>query len=505
MSKAIYQKYRSQKFSEILGHDLIKKVLLNSLKTESLSHAILFAGPRGTGKTSMARLLAKALNCKNPEKNGDCCGKCSVCKQVEMGSYIDLIEIDAASNRGIEEIRILKEKVNFAPAEGKYKIYIIDEVHMLTKEAFNALLKTLEEPPEFIVFVLATTEPHKIPLTILSRVQRFDLKLASEGELLEKLQKIAKSEGVKISREAVLKIFELSGGSFRDSESLFSKLLNFEIKKDKEISLDDVEKSFGLINKASIKKFAGFLIAGDSNSAIKFSQDLIKDGFSVDQLIFQTIQHFRGLIREVMEGNSKVSLARIVQILSKFSSAGAELRDAQIITLPLEIAILELGNVKMDAEQKEERKDVQEDVQKVEEYTKPVETIAREAKKESVQKGSKKDDISKLSFEALNQDWNLLVEATRKHNHHLYAFLSKAELDSIQNDTILLKVPYKFHKQKIESVSTREILAKIFQDKYGIKVIVKCEIDPALIEKIEKEEEMDDSNENIVEEVFSDL
>ena len=538
MSKALYQKYRPQKFSEVLGHDLIKKVLLNSLKAESLSHAILLAGPRGTGKTSMARLLAKALNCKDPGEDGDCCGVCSVCTQVEKGSYIDLIEIDAASNRGIEEIRILKEKVNFSPAEGKYKIYIIDEVHMLTKEAFNALLKTLEEPPEFVIFVLATTEPHKIPMTILSRVQRFDLKLAKEEELISKLQKIADLEGIKIEKNAIAKIFELSGGSYRDSESLFSKLLNSEIKTDKEISLSDVEEAFGLINDAAIGKFCGFLLEGNSQKAFDFSQKLLDEGFSVDQIISQTIGYFRSLIRQVMEGKVKANLGRIVLILSKFSSAGAELRNAQIMSLPLEIAILELGssentiapdstkysrnvasvnsagNAKgegnpggtvVEMKKEDSEKNDAKVVQKVKKKEETSNAEAKETVSKVVQKSSQTNDTTKLSFEVLNADWKALIDATKEHNHHLYAFLSKAELDAFDGEFVGVRVPYKFHKQKIESLGTREIISKIFMDKYGIKVIVKCEVDPTLIEKIEDEEGQEDSNENIVEEVFNDL
>ncbi|MBD3280863.1 DNA polymerase III subunit gamma/tau [Candidatus Dojkabacteria bacterium] len=534
MSKAIYQKYRPQTFSEVLGHDLIKKVLLNSLKNENLSHAVLFTGPRGTGKTSMARLLAKGLNCSKPKKDGDCCGECTVCKQVEMGSYIDLVEIDAASNRGIEEIRALKEKVNFAPAEGDFKVYIIDEVHMLTKEAFNALLKTLEEPPSFVVFVLATTEPHKIPMTILSRVQRFDLKLAAKDEILKKLLRIAKNEGVKVEKEAVEKMFELSGGSYRDSESLFSKLLNQEIGKDKEIDLKDVEDTFGLINQSSIENFAKMLLKGEASEAMKFFRELFDEGYAVDQLVFQTIHFLRGMIREVMEGKSDQDLSKIVIVLSKLSTVGSDLRTAQVLSLPLEVAILELGETIHDkseppkmAQSKTETQKVvstpekslerpdkasektskkkKSDIQERKGSSKVVEGATQNEKEESVQSESVQDDTGKLSLDQLSSDWDEIITTTKGHNHHLYAFLSKAKLNSFDGSSVLVDVPYKFHKQKIESRSTRDILTKIFMDKYGIKILVKCEVDPALIEELEKESEQDDSNESIVEEVFNDL
>jgi DNA polymerase III subunit gamma/tau len=222
----LYRKYRPQKLSEVVGQDEVTSSLLKQLQSGNISHAYLFSGPRGTGKTSTARILAKALNCKTAkdDKFDEPCGKCESCKAIVEGRYLDLLEIDAASNRGIDEIRELREKIRLAPTEGKYKVYIIDEVHMLTNEAFNALLKTLEEPPAHAVFVLATTEPQKVPATILSRVQRFNFERPTTEKISKKLEMINKEEKWKLSKEVLDEIAKAADGAYRDAEVLLDKV-----------------------------------------------------------------------------------------------------------------------------------------------------------------------------------------------------------------------------------------------------------------------------------------
>ena len=254
----LYTKYRSQKFSEIIGQKSIVQILKQSILENRVAHAYLFAGPRGTGKTSMARIMAKALNCTNP-KDGEPCGECPNCKAIQKSKFLDLIEIDAASNRGIEEIRDLKEKIGFLPVEGKYKVYIIDEVHMLTGEAFNALLKTLEEPPQNVIFILATTEAHKLPPTILSRAQRFDFKLANEEDLISKLKKILKEEGFEFETKALELIAQGAMGSFRDSETLLDKVLS-GLKKGEKLLGAHIEEILGYTNSKYIDNLLDALV-----------------------------------------------------------------------------------------------------------------------------------------------------------------------------------------------------------------------------------------------------
>ena len=240
---ALYRKYRSKNFDELVGQEAIKQTLENSLKIQKISHAYLFSGPRGTGKTSVARLFAKALNCE--KGNGEICNECSNCRAINEGSHPDVIEIDAASNSGVDEVRELIEKVKYAPIQGKYKVYIIDEVHMMTNSAFNALLKTLEEPPSYVVFILCTTEPYKLLPTILSRCQRYEFKKITDVELRKLITHVLKEEGVSATNDAINLIVELANGGARDSLSLLDQVISYAGSN---IEEEDVIKMFGLVS-----------------------------------------------------------------------------------------------------------------------------------------------------------------------------------------------------------------------------------------------------------------
>src|SRR3989338_4184606 len=291
----LYRKYRPQKFSEIIGQEHVVKTLLGALTSNRVGHAYLFTGPRGTGKTTIARLLAKSLNCDGRAKDGDCDDACPFCLAVSQARSLDLIEIDAASNRGIDEIRSLKESALVAAPGGKYKVFIIDEVHMLTKDAFNALLKILEEPPAHVVFILATTEPHKILPTVLSRVQRFDFKRLTPGQILYKLKEVSKAEKIKVDDLGLTAIAMSADGALRDAEVALSKVIAAN-DRNQIISREDVYGTLGLIPIHYHPEFLGYLISSDKNSAIDFVNRIHVGGIDLERFTNGFIEYLRKIL-----------------------------------------------------------------------------------------------------------------------------------------------------------------------------------------------------------------
>jgi len=289
---SLYRKYRPQKFNEIIGQEHIVQTLCGAIESDQIGHAYIFAGTRGTGKTSIARIFAKAVNCQN-RKGSEPCGECRVCKEMTAGNFLDLIEIDAASNRGIDDIRDLREKIRFSPNIGKYKIYIIDEVHMLTTDAFNALLKTLEEPPAHAIFILATTEIHKIPATILSRCQRFDFRKIEPGKMFLGIKKIANEENIKISEENLRKIVGLSEGSLRDALSSLDQLNSFS---NGVISSDILEGVLGYSREEQLIEILELIHEGDIRQVISFINDLINSGKDMESFLKNLMVFLRKLL-----------------------------------------------------------------------------------------------------------------------------------------------------------------------------------------------------------------
>ncbi len=360
MTKAFYRKYRPQKFSEFIGQEHIARTLSNAIASGIISHAYLFYGPKGSGKTTLARLFAKALNCqKRKEGEFEPCCECTSCIEIQEGRSMDLIEIDAASHRGIDEVRELRDGIRFVPSKSKYKVYIIDEAHQLTKEAANALLKTLEEPPAHTIFILATTEVHKMIPTILSRCQRFDFRRLTKGEILKKLQFIVEKERIKIEKEALEILAQKAEGSLRDAESLLDQI--FALFGEREISAQDVKNLLGLVESEILFNFFDLIIEKKLKEAIEFLNSIYERGIDLQEFAKDLISLLRDILVFKLGGKDLISESRgedeinkIERISKKiteenlrrmivvFLDAQNKMKFSPILQLPLELAIVEI-------------------------------------------------------------------------------------------------------------------------------------------------------------------
>ena len=362
----LYRKYRPQTFAEIIGQEHVVQTLVNAISSGMVSHAYLFAGPRGSGKTTIARLLAKALNCQNRKENEfEPCNKCSSCMEIMEARSLDLLEIDAASHRGIDEIRELRDGIKFAPSKSKYKVFIIDESHQLTKEAANALLKTLEEPPSHAIFILATTEIHKMISTIISRCQRFDFRKLTLPEIIRRLEIVCEKEKAKVEKAALELIAVNSGGSIRDAESLLDQVLTFSgaTAEKKEIKTQDLKDLLGLVEINTISKLCDFLCQKKAAEAINFLNEIVDKGSDLQEFAKALINYLRQALilkisggevaNPIITGLTKEELKRLQEltlnfkeeelrrILNLFLEAENKMKYSSIPQLPLELAIIE--------------------------------------------------------------------------------------------------------------------------------------------------------------------
>lgn len=326
--KALYRTWRPQTFRDVVGQQHITRTLQNSLKEGRLSHAYLFSGPRGTGKTTVAKILAKAVNCEQG-LTGEPCNECETCRQITKGSLVGVVEIDAASNRGVDEIRDLRERVKYAHSDIRQKVYIIDEVHMLTAEAFNALLKTLEEPPAHVMFILATTEPHKLPATIISRCQRFDFRRVSLEEQAGRLELICREEGVAIDSEAVQYIARLSEGGMRDAVSLLDQMISFA---GNHITYENVISMTGGIPSDIFERIVESIRNQDVGQALQIVDRLMREGKSADRCLETLLLYIRDLLMIKMVPESQAVTDRILDI-SRYSEIAAAFSQERLFRL----------------------------------------------------------------------------------------------------------------------------------------------------------------------------
>jgi DNA polymerase-3 subunit gamma/tau len=480
--QALYRLYRPQKFSELIGQEHVSETLLKALQTAKVSHAFLFIGPRGTGKTSTARILAKALNCQKTEegKFAEPCGQCESCLAISSGSYLDLIEIDAASNRGIDEIRDLREKIKLSPTQGKFKVYIIDEVHMLTNEAFNALLKTLEEPPAHAVFVLCTTDPHKIPATIRSRTQVYEFKTPNVKEIVKVLEHTALEEKKTVRKEDLEKIAKKAKGAYRDALVLLEKhFLNGETEDDlniEELALSyahgDSKKSLELLS-ASLNKGVNPKLIAESLIDWNRKAMLLKIGLEKE---YETEigNELEGLKKYTLE----VELGIIKKMLRDLTSSLEEFRYSSIPQLPLELAIVsnDQNSKKEVVESKQESNGEHGNQSEIV----PSPEVSRDDKEEQevikVKAGNTEVTISTNKsgeLETIQSQWIELLRKLRPINHSLEALLRSSEPVEYSDGNLTLKFFYRFHMERVEDPKNRMLVEKVFHDETGLPISLK--------------------------------
>ena len=498
-------KWRPQNFDEIVGQEHIATTLKSALQKNRLAHAYIFAGPRGVGKTSTARILAKALNCKDgPTINP--CQKCSSCVGISQSRSLDVIEIDGASNRGIDEVRALRENVKFAPVGGKFKVYIIDEVHMLTPEAFNALLKTLEEPPEFVKFIFATTQPHKVIPTILSRCQRFDFRRIPVMEIIAQLENIVSAEKIDIDKEVLFALARSCDGSLRDAESVLDQLVSFSKAK---ISLQDVISILGLIEQEALFEIADKIIQKDAKGALELLNKIIDEGKDISVFLTNLIEHFRNLmVAKIVRADSKLidlpqeTCERLLKQSQAFSleeifSAFNILVNTQELSkrldslrIPLEISLVKLTQDKKSSSPTNPT---------TPKYLKVAKDLSIKDKA-SVQAIKKEEDTPPLPVEPIHVEgmqgvsldnvrslWRTVIDNLEGVKMSVATYLNEGEPVSLENNILTISFPkdYSLHKESLDKQENKAIIEKIISEIFNSKLRVNFILSKETVSKKE--------------------
>ncbi|PLV59386.1 DNA polymerase III subunit gamma/tau [Thermotoga sp. KOL6] len=448
--EVLYRKYRPKTFAEVVDQDHVKKAIIGAIQKDSVAHGYIFAGPRGTGKTTLARILAKSLNCEN-RKGVEPCNECRACKEIDEGTFMDVIELDAASNRGIDEIRRIRDAVGYRPMEGKYKVYIIDEVHMLTKEAFNALLKTLEEPPSHVVFVLATTNLEKVPPTIISRCQVFEFRNIPEELIEKRLQEVAEAEGIDIEEEALRFIAKRAAGGLRDALTMLEQVWKFSEGK---IDLETVHRALGLVPIQVVRDYVKAIFSGDVKKVFMVLDEVYYSGKDYEVLLQEAVEDLiDDLERE--RGVYDVSPTDVVQVSRQLLSLLREIKFAEEKQL-----VCKVGSAYITARFASEK--VSENPQKEKENIVQKNLGSEEKKKDE------NDDFDSLFRE-------LMEELKEKGDLSIFVALSLSEVSFDGKKVVISfdsskKMHYELMKKRLIEIES------LFSKKLGKRVVVELRL-----------------------------
>ena len=484
------RKWRPKTFEEVVGQEHITKTLAGAIKQNRVSHAYLFSGPRGIGKTTTARLLAKALNCeKGPTPVP--CNKC-------IGNSLDVLEIDGASNRGIDEVRDLREKVKFAPASSKYKVYIIDEVHMLTTEAFNALLKTLEEPPPHVIFILATTAPFKLPLTILSRCQRFDFRRIKSKDIVEKLAEISKDEGLEVNEDILFQIAQASEGSMRDGISVLDQLISLGGKK---VTQEDLQAILGIVPQETFFKLTKAISGNNIKEALDLINQIIDQGYDIRHFATDLLKHFRNLLmlkinEEVVDlpkdlrerlkkFKERFDQDRLLRMIEIVSQAREEMKRNEKVRLILEMTIIKLTKLEPTISVDEILRKIGSIEERLGIMPAQEELPIEEVPKEETPAAKVRDEASYLELGGIKDAWDEVIKEIKKDSAVSGAFLMEGEPIALKNNllTIGFHEDFKFHKEQIEEKENKELIQKALNRIFGKDFTIECRLTNILREK----------------------
>ena len=497
MTQALYRKYRPKEWAEVLGQDHIVQTLKNAIAADRVAHAYLFAGSRGTGKTTLARLLAKAVNCTNPDPKKRPDNECEHCKAVNENRFLDLIEIDAASNTSVDDVRDLRDKINFSPSQGKYRIYIIDEVHMLSTQAFNALLKTLEEPPPHAIFVLATTEIHKIPATVLSRCQRHEFRRVPVAEIVTNLKMIVKAEKLQADDDALIQIARQSEGGMRDAQSLLDQLSSTGDK----ITLALAQTVLGTATSQTVLSLVSSIMDHDPAHGLETIHTSLDAGADPRSLARQIVEYLRGLmliqmgnanqveatadVRKQMQAHAKsFSTSDVLRMMKVFNNAATDLRGGWQPSLSLELALAEV----LDAPNESTPLPAAPPRSKPQ----PATASQTESKPQpSVLQKEHRDDVSgaegaveagvphpveksAVSAGDVIKAWKHISASLPKAQANLSALMNSVRMIDVQGKTLILGLASDVLVSKIDKPDQIEAIQKLIKDEFGADVNVRC-------------------------------